>query len=352
MKIAIMGGWNTDSGGSFHSESIGRQFIKSGHQLKVFTFYNYAFHGTQITGINEDYVIPSYTHFQFNPLKLDPRPFITNDYKYFIAEDVGMFPLDLLGKIFYTHIKKKAKAVSVFHDNNLSENPSYYQLDWDAIVCFDERYRDILLQAHPKKKIHMIPYPCVPWQPGNKDEARDLLSLPTDKKIIFTFGLNSFRVFDQIKNIKPLCKEYPITLLCLTKDMKTIKMYKELQKILSCDVIIREEAPSTNRLYKYLHASDVLLYYRKQVSFIVVASTILQCLGAGCPILGNSSRYTEMFNNEIMKYDSKKEMLENIRNIFDQTAAYKKMLISAEKYSKTHSDKKIAEKFIQLYKKI
>ncbi len=352
MKISIMGGWNSDSGAAQHGESIGREFVNMGHKLNVFTFYHYAFHGSQITGKNENYVKPCFTHAFYNPLKLDPKPFLTSDYSYFIAEDIGMFPKDLLIKIYNSHIKKKAKCISIFHDNNLSDDPSFYQFDWDAIVCFDERFKKILNQVYSNDIIKIIPYPCHPWEISDKKKAREFLDLPKDKKIIFTFGRNTNRVLKIIEGIKDICNEYSVILLALTKDRITIELYEKLRKKINCELIIREEAPSTNRLYKYLHASDLLLYYRKPISHIVVASTIFQCLGAGCAILGNKTKYTELFDNEIFKYDNEKEMKTNIKEIFNQTDKYFSVIESAKKYVLKNSSKNIAQKFIDLYKKL
>ncbi len=352
MKISIMGGWKSDSGASLHSESLGREFVDMGHELNVFTFYHHAFHGSQLTGKDEDYVKACFTHGCYNPLELDPRPFLTSDYNYFIAEDIGMFPKDLLIKIYNSHIKKKAKCISVYHDNCLTDDPSFYQFDWDAIVCFDERFKKVLDQVYPNDLIHIIPYPCHPWTSGDKKEAREFLNLPEDKKIIFTFGGNTNRVLKVMEGINGVCDDYSVALLALTKDRVTIDLYEELGKKLNCELIIREEAPSINRLYKYLHASDLLLYYRKPIPHIVVASTILQCLGAGCAILGNKTRYTEMFDNEIFKYDNEKELQAGIREIFNQTDKHLSVIESAKKYVINNSCRNISQKFIDLYKKL
>ena len=50
-----------------------------------------------------------------------------------------MLPKDLLGKIFH-RIKKQAKTINVVHDGKLTDDSSFYQFDWDAIVSFDDRW--------------------------------------------------------------------------------------------------------------------------------------------------------------------------------------------------------------------
>jgi hypothetical protein len=352
MKIAIMGGWNTDSGASLHAELIGRQFIEMGHELKVFTFYGHAFHGTQITGLDEPYVTRCFTHSRFNPVTLEAKPFLVNDYEMFIVEDLGMLPKDDLSKIFYTHIKKKAKTISVFHDNQLSNDPAFYQFDWDAIVSFDNRFKEVMLEAYSEKQVHIIPYPCLPWKPGNKKHARDYIGLPDDKKILLSFGPNSSRLFNVIENIDDIIKKYNVLLLILSKDKITIQKYKELKEKMKWNIEIREEAPSLNRVYKYLHASDLMLYYRKSTPNIVVASTILQCLGAGCPIVANDTRYTELYCNEIFKYNNPEEINQAIENIFGESDKCKEVLVSSKKYTEKNSSASIAGEFIKLYNKL
>ena len=95
-----------------------------------------------------------------------------------------------------------------------------------------------------------------------------------------------------------------------------------------------------------------MLYYRTPIPNIVVASTILQCLGAGCPIVGNVSRYTELLGKQIFKYSNTKELFEAIRHVFDQNGDYKEVMQTAEEYVKKTSATEIVKQFIDLYKKL
>ena len=38
MNIGMMSAWNQDSGVSVHAELIGREWVKMGHRLSVFSF--------------------------------------------------------------------------------------------------------------------------------------------------------------------------------------------------------------------------------------------------------------------------------------------------------------------------
>jgi glycosyltransferase involved in cell wall biosynthesis len=322
MKIGMMGGWNTDSGASFLAELIGRPWVEEGHELTVFTFYNYAFHGTQIIGVDEEYVTRCFTVSGYTPNTLNPVPFLTTDYDIFVVQDLGMLPKDLLGKI-YQRIKKKAKTVNVIHDGKLAEDPAFYQFDWDAVVCFDDRYKSFLAKAYDPDKIHIIPYPCYPSAKGDKVEARKKLGLPRDKKIVFGFGPAAKTTVDVVNSIAELSRDYPLLLLVVTKDKTGIQEFGKLQKQGIMEIELREEAPEIKRLFDYLHASDALIFNKESASNVVVSSTVLQCLSSGCPIVARDSNYVEYLDKEVMKYSSEEELKKKLCSIFEESKEYK-----------------------------
>ena len=131
MKIAIMSGWNLDAGPSVYSEFIGKEFLKMGHKLTVFSFSKESFHGTAFVGKDEDYVIRCFSTSSAKQPFLNPVPFVENDYELFIVQDLGMLPMDELHKIFPL-IRRKAKTINVVHDNSTSEKPSFYQFDYSS----------------------------------------------------------------------------------------------------------------------------------------------------------------------------------------------------------------------------
>ena len=79
MKIAMVSAWNEDSGASIHAELIGREWVKMGHDLKVFSFFTYDFHGTAIVGKDEDYVVRCFTTSACESPYLDPRLILEAD---------------------------------------------------------------------------------------------------------------------------------------------------------------------------------------------------------------------------------------------------------------------------------
>jgi len=351
MKIGLMGGWNTNSGASFHAELIGRAWVDAGHKLTVFTFYDYAFHGTHIVGKDEDYVIRCFTVSGYAPNKLNPIPFLTTDYDIFVVEDLGMLPKDLLAKIFH-RIQGKAKTVNIIHDGKLSEDPAFYQFSWDALVCFDERYKKFLSPAYDQEPIYTIPYPCYPMKKGDKEEARKKLGLPLNKKIIFAFGPAASTTIELIPAIAQLSKEYPLLFLVVTKDIKGLEKFREIQERETLDIEIREQAPDIDELYQYLHAADTLLFNKPSAPHVVISSTVFQCLGSGCPIIAKESNFVQTFQNELLKFSNEKQLQEKLRIVFDQTHEYKDTLKSAEEYVRNNSASVVADKYINLFSRL
>jgi hypothetical protein len=353
MKIAMMGGWNTDSGASLHAELTGREWVKDGHELHVFTFYDYAFHGTHLTGKDESYVMRCFTVSSYQPQKLDPLPFLTKSYEIFVAEDLGMLPKNELAKIF-SRIKKKAITINIIHDAALSKDPSFYQFDWDALTCFDERYRNFLIKLYDPAKIHIIPYPCHPLEKGNKEEKRKKLGLPLNKKIIFCFGPASASVAELVPSIAELKSDYPLLLLVVTQDKKSIEGFKKIKKSEILEIELRQEVPDINRLYDYLHAADLLLINKKSLPspLVVVSSTIFQCLGSGCPIVARDSNYVECCRKEIMKFSTPEQLKKHIDSVFDRSKEYQTTLHAAEKYVKRNSAQQVGREYIKLFRSL
>lgn len=350
MKIGMMGAWNTDSGASIHAELIGRGWVELGHKLTVFTFLKESFHGTAITGEDEDYVVRCFSTSRATPQILDPVPFLTSDYQLFVAQDIGMIPKDLLGKIFY-RIKKKAKTINVIHDGKLSSDPSFYQFEWDAIVCFDERYAKFLRKAYPEDKIFIIPYPCFPWKPGNKEESRRRLNLPKDKKIVFLFGQASKLGADTFPTLKSLTKEYPLKVLVVTASPFSLERWRKIAQE-NPFVELREKVLDMGELYTYLYASDLFLYNKPSLPTVAVSSTAYQVLGSGCPMVALHSNFVEEFGKAIMTYEDGKGMIANIKSVFEEDERYRELIKEQKKYVDENSGIRIAKKFMELLKKI
>ncbi|MCD6574950.1 hypothetical protein J7K97_04655, partial [Candidatus Aerophobetes bacterium] len=144
MKIKMMSRWNTSCGVSTHAELVGRAWVEMGHKLKVLAPLE---SNLSHTRKDEPYVIRCYRlgegwRGKSNPY-FDTGPFLEDDFDIFVVQNLEMMPMQQLLEI-YPLIKRKAKTVLVVHEGNPPENPYFYKFNWDAIVCFDERYKSFL----------------------------------------------------------------------------------------------------------------------------------------------------------------------------------------------------------------
>ena len=136
MKIGMLTRWNTACGVSVHAELIGREWVRMGHELKVFAPEN-----IRPTNEDEDYVIRCYSdEGDHKKTFFHPEPFLKTDYGIFVIQRMEWTPLNHLKRI-YPEIRKKAKIVYVVHERKLPKNPLFYDFYFHRIVCFDDRYK-------------------------------------------------------------------------------------------------------------------------------------------------------------------------------------------------------------------
>lgn len=351
LKIGIIGAWNTSSGASIHAELVGRAWKEMGHEVQVFTFYPYSFHGASITMELEDYVTPCFTTSKHDPPILDPRPILMADFDYFIVQDHGMIPNDLLGKIFHW-VRDKAKTIAVVHDGQLSEDPAYFQFEWDRIIAFDKRYEAFLKKGYPNNRIVRIPYPSFPLNLGDKKKARRKLKLPLDKKIALMFGPAANYGECVVDPFAQAVDRKDTLLLVLTRHPQGLKIFGALKKKYPKLVELRKEAPFTDRLYDYLWASDVLIFHKESKAHVVVSSTIHQCLGAGCPILALRSNFSDYFGDEVIKYDGLEDFPEKLLDVLNKGPLYRKFQRALGPFLKKYDGQAVAKEFIKLFKSL
>jgi len=345
MKIGMMSAWNQTSGVSIHAELVGREWVKAGHKLKVFSFLEEDFHGYALIGTDEEYIIRCFG----TPIRsnyLNPISFLREDYDFFVAQDLGMLPRDKLAMIFH-RIKRKAKTVLVVHANRLKDEPSLYQFDWNAIVCFDYRYKNFLREVYPENRIHIISFPCHPWVENNQEETRRELGLPLDKKIIFIFGQKWRNMVDVVPALLEMRKKYPLLLLIFSAAQR-VYGFEKLER----NVRIRKEVLEQKMIYKYLSAADAMIFGKPSTEGAVLSSTAHLILGSGCPIIARDSNFFELMDKEVLKYKDSEEFKECLVSVFEKDEKYEKCIKAAKEYVQKNSSSKIAKKFIELFEKL
>jgi len=90
---------------------------------------------------DEDFVIRGFEQTWGNPGWIDDRVG-ANDCDVLVVEALDRMPVRQLVEVFPSI---KAKKIQVIHEWALPDIPGYFDLNFDAIVCFDHRYRTMLL---------------------------------------------------------------------------------------------------------------------------------------------------------------------------------------------------------------
>jgi len=347
--------WNAANGPSVHAELVGRELIKMGYELIVFSSIEHP-DARPTNQIDEEYVIRHFAVDTVNPITkayyFDPTPLIEREYDIFIAENVERLPTMELYQLFPL-IKRKAKTIMVVHEGGPSKDPNYYRFDWDAIVCFDKRYLSFIREYFPGDKIHIIPYPCYPYTPGDKKKAREELGLPLNEKIIFSYGFRPGDITKILPPIVKLSKIYPLRYIIFVNpesEYNELIRAKDEHEYEFLDIKI--SALPFDLLYKYLYASDALLFYRESSPYnAVLSSSVCLTLGSGCPILFNESNYVKMHGNEIIKYKDVDDMKQKLIDVFEGKFNNKYQSLVAE-YLRRRDSRAVAKKFADLFNEI
>ncbi len=348
MKIGMMCLWNAANGPSIHAELIGRAWLLLGRKLTVFSAKKHP--DDRPTDQNdEDYVI---RHFQIDEVipvtrasQFDPSPLLNKDYNVFVAQNLERLPAEKLLEVF-PEIRKKAITCLVVHEGKAPEDPFYYKFDWDAVVCFDQRYRNYLIKSFPPEKIHMIPYPCKSLALGDKKEARKSIGLHLDEKIVFSFGFRPKDIVAVLPTLEDVAKECRLRYIIIANPESEVQeLQKTTKKYDFIDLQVRPLAQE--ELYTYLHASDVLLIHRESSTkyHAVVSSSICQVLGSGCPILFHESNYVEYHGDEILKYKDFNDLKDKLIDVFNNKYNLEKVKL----YLEQHGAERIANRYLELF---
>lgn len=343
----MMTAWNQTSGVSIHAELIGRKWAEQGHDLNVFSFVESDYHGRSLIGQDENYVTRCFGTRQVTNF-LDPTPLLEKDYEIFVAQDINMIPMDKLQKIFH-FIKRKGKAVHVIHESRLSKDPSFYQNDWDALVCFDERFKDFLTRVYPNNMINVIPFPCAKWDPGDKKEARKQLGLPLESKIVFIFGQKWRHLQEEeIQVLRELHEDYDLLVLIISETQRVVGV-----DLSGCHYRFEKEVLERDKLYQYLHASDTWLFPKRSVdNYAVLSSTIHFAVGSGCIATAIDSNFLYGMRDSVLHYTNRQDFKKCLIEAFEQGDEWKKAREAAKRCSKEHDTDKIAGMFLDLFERL
>ena len=348
MKIAIMTNWNISCGSGLYAELVGRAWVEMGHELKVFA-PTHIFKDRIAIKEDEPYVIRCFDN--HNNSLFSPSPFLESDFVIFVVNHLEDKPRQALFEV-YPQIKRKAKTVLIIQEGLPPEDQNFYEFNFDAVVCFDERYRREFSKVFPPEKIHIVPYPCHPYLPGDKRQAREILGLPLDRKIIFSFDLSNHRLISLLPTIERVSTKYPLILFVLVQYKEWLEIFEALKTGRYGFIKWREGPVPTDALYTYLHASDVLIIDKEDTSHIVVSSTAYFSLGSGCPLLVSNTNFFETLDEEVIKYNGREDFLQRLEDVFEGRENVVESIRAAKEYANHNSACEIASRFIDLFQSL
>ncbi|MGQ9543975.1 MAG: hypothetical protein ACUVTM_07875 [Candidatus Bathyarchaeia archaeon] len=357
MRIGMMTPWNANSGPSICAELTGRQWVRNGYKLKVFAHDGSNKPDGMIIQEDEDYVERCFGTSYWGRMDwLNPRPILNYHPEVFIVHNLAIMPMSELAKI-YGEVRKDSVTIMVIHEGYLPEDPLFYDFEWDAIICFDERYVKLFSKIYSKEKIHIIPFPYHPIMGGDKYEARLSLNLPLNRKIILFFGYSVWRNLPLIPALEEVNKTYPLHVLVLTTDQGSISGFTLASAKVNLPIEIRREAPPLSRLYRYLHAADVLVKHvedRPGEENITLSSTVHLCLGSECPIMVSDAKIFETLKDQVLKYPAENlgEFKAQLVKVLTGDKVLHDLRRAVRRCIAENSASKIAGKYIDLFKSL
>jgi len=318
-----------------------------GHTLKVLAPLEA---GASLTGEDEPYVRRCFELKGNREFLFAQVPFSEEPYDIFVVEHFWGLPMADLLEV-YPCVKQTAKTVLVFHEGGPVNDPSFYRFTWDAVVCFDARYKRFLTTMYPEEAIRIIPYPCHPIVHGDKRTARLRLGLPLDKKIVFNYGLNVFKHLHLLPTMERLSQQYPLIFLTVTDVPDWCDLFEAVRGRYNF-VELRRQAVSSGLLYSYLHASDALIYHKDSTEAVVVPSTCYVCFGSGCPILAYDTNFVEALGQEVIRYRDLGELAERLSDVFEDRENVRLSLRAATEQARENSNVNIARRFAELFESL
>lgn len=357
MRIGMMTPWNSNSGPSTCAELVGREWVKAGHDLTVFSHDGSAISDGVIIQEDEPFVrrcfgIPYWKHKDW----LDPGPLLESRFEAFLVQHLSIMPMRQLLEVFPA-IRGKSRTVLVVHENCLPTDPMFFRFSWDTFVCFDERYKAFLVKTFPPSKMHVIPFPYHPMMTGDKESSRRELGLPSEKKIVLFFGYSVWRNMPILRPLAELGQKYPIHILALSTDDYSLKQLETARRGLDIPVEIRTEAPPLSRLYKYLHASDALIKHVDEdwkEEVVLLSSTIHLCLGSGCPIVVSDAKIFEQYGRQVLKYRTRDrdEFKECLTDVFEEKERLTELRQAVREFVGRDSAQVVAKRYIRLFESL
>jgi hypothetical protein len=278
-------------------------------------------------------------------LWLDASALLEEDYDVLLVENLELLPMGRLAQV-WDRVRAKATTVLVIHEGFPPAYPDFYRLEFDAVVCFDGRYRDRFARRFPWERLHVIPFPAHPWRPGDRPEARRRLGFAKDYKIVLSTGTAHSQHLLTLPVLEALAARLPLLYIVLEPP----PVNPLLQAAQMCHPFLRvvPESLSVDGLFGYLHAADALLLY-KQSPLLVISSTVHLTLGSGCPIVVAQSRYTEDLGEEVLRFRELDQLEACLEAVF---SGHQPPCEAQQRFLAERGSGRVAAAFLELFEQV
>ena len=347
MKIGMFTRWNASCGVAVHSELVGREWVKHGHDLTVFApsleskWFDDKDSYVAVDVEDDQFVQRIYNEptDSSDPGWVSERIWV-EDYDVLVAQGLRILPMRAMVDEWN---KAKAKKVHVWHEGYLLNQKLFYEFEFDSIVVFDDRYKHMLSELFSHNKIHVVPYPCHPIHAGDKTKAREKLGISIDVVVLFSFGTQLQQEYDDYLAItRELAHDHEIIYIIIRSDRK---WEGEVPRFVNLQL----RSPSLDEIYTYLHAADALLIPKPDTEEVVVSSTVFQCMGSLCPIVIPDVKYVETVDSGLIKFRNRKELKRMLTRLINDAKFRVELRRSAEVYVSRNSAPLVAHKLAEMF---
>jgi glycosyltransferase involved in cell wall biosynthesis len=348
-SIGFFSRWNATCGISMHAELVGMELIKMGYRLKVFAPHvrsaNKWWHHKIVRNKEEDFVIRCYDELEPDNMSggsIEEEKVLSEDFDWLIVESYASIPYKDVENLVNKLKDRGVKVVAVIHEG-AREQIRYSSLRiFDAVVVFDERYLNEMLPDYGDM-IEIIPFPCYPVKKGNRKFAEDIL-------IFFSFGRQPINEYeDYIKALDALSSKFDFVYRVVRSNGLLPferPWLKQEQKRLYHDEV-----------YRLLHSSDIHLLPKGQTRYVVVSSTLCQCLGALTPTVVPNTRHFEALPiidgvKPAVVYENVEDLKEKLVMLIEDEEFRKKVIKASERFVEENRSDKIARRFVKLFEEL
>jgi len=345
VRVALFTRWNATCGVAMHAEMLVNEMLKRGEEVIIFAPYldsaNKWWHH-RIVRKDEDFVVRCYREMEPSTMSgggIDLDKIMKEDFDVLLVESYTSIPYKDVERLVGMLREGGITTGVVVHEGD-KESMKYSSLDiFDFVAVFDDRYVEMLRGYGGN--IHVIPYPCYPVNPGNREFGEDGIKL-------FSFGRQPEKEYaDFIEALDRLSNKYDFIYRIVRSDGLLNLSRKWL-------IQERERIKDTEEVYGYLHSSDIHLLPKGRTDKVVVSSTLCQCIGSLVPTVAPNTRHFETLpeDNPVLLYRDVDDLVNKLSLLIEDKNTREKLRENARKYVEENRMDVITDKFLKLFETV